>query len=346
VIRLRSAPYWTVLSLLAAAAATVAADESKYPKINVATAYAVEAGWFQKPDNVTWGEMPGIAVDAQDRVFLFTRAQPPVQIYDQRGKYVGGWGQDRLKTAHHIKIDHEGNVWVADIGLHVVRKFTPDGKLLLTIGTEGVVGKDQNRLDQPTDMAITAAGDVFVSDGYGNHRVVHFDKQGRYVKEWGELGVKPGQFNLPHAIAVDGKGRIYVADRNNVRVQVFDQNGKFLDEWKNLLVPWGFHVTRGGEIWVCGSSPMQWRKEDGALGCPPKDQVFMKFNSDGKLLHLWTVPKGMDGLEQPGECNWVHAIAADSRGNLYVGDIKGKRAQRFKVMPPEGATSASAPSPK
>jgi hypothetical protein len=178
-------------------------------------------------------------------------------------------------------------------------------------------------------MAVTPAGDVFVSDGYGNARIVHFDKNGKYVKAWGSLGSKPGQFSIPHAIAVDSKGRLYVADRNNVRIQVFDQDGKLLDVWQNLIVPWGFCITAKDELWVCGSSPMQWRKEDGALGCPPKDQVFMKFNPDGKLLQLWTVPKGADGLEKPGELNWVHAIAVDSKGNLYAGDIKGKRAQKF-----------------
>jgi hypothetical protein len=168
-----------------------------------------------------------------------------------------------------------------------------------------------------------------VSDGYGNARIVHFTKDGKYVKEWGELGVKPGQFSIPHALAIDSKGRLYVADRNNVRVQVFNQDGKLLDEWRNVVVPWGFWMTKTDEIWVCGSSPMQWRKDDSALGCPPKDQVFMKFHPDGRLLQLWTVPKGADGLERPGECNWVHCIAEDSKGNLYVGDIRGKRAQKF-----------------
>jgi hypothetical protein len=178
-------------------------------------------------------------------------------------------------------------------------------------------------------MAVTPAGDVFVADGYGNARIVHFDRNGNYDTEWGELGSRPGQFSIPHAIAVDSKGKLYVADRNNVRIQVFDQKGNLLDVWNNLITPWGFCVTNDDEIWVCGSSPMQWRKEDSALGCPPKDQVFMKFNGAGKVLQLWTVPKGIDGLERPGELNWVHGVAVDSKGNLYAGDIIGKRAQKF-----------------
>lgn len=308
-----------------------AQEAAKYPKVNTAAAYLVDPGWPKRPVSMKWAEMPGLAVDAQDRVYLFTRTDTPVQVYDADGNFVRSWGAGVLKpgAAHHVKIDHEGHIWLADIADHVVRKFTPEGKLLLTLGTPGAAGRDSTHLNKPTDMAITPAGDVFVSDGYGNARIVHFDKSGKFVKSWGELGHKPGQFSIPHAIALDSKGRLYVADRNNVRVQVFDQSGKLLDVWPDVVVPWGFCVTKNDEIWVCGSSPMRWREKDNALGCPPKDQVFMKFNPAGRLLQLWTVPKGADGLEKPGECNWVHCIATDSKGNLYVGDIIGKRAQKF-----------------
>jgi DNA-binding beta-propeller fold protein YncE len=335
-------PRWCCLSVLFLGVALLAdgvegqekKEESKYPKVNVALAYTHDPSWPQKPADFKWAEMSGVAVDAQDRVYIFNRSTPPVQVYEANGKFVRGWGQDTIKSAHHLKIDHEGNIWIADIGNHVVQKYTPEGKLLLTLGTSGELGRDQKHLNMPTDMAITPSGDVFISDGYGNARVVHFDKGGKFVKEWGELGSKPGQFSIPHAIAVDSKGRVYVADRNNVRVQVFEPSGKLVDVWSNIIVPWGFHMTKNDELWVCGSSPMQWRDSDGALGCPPKDQVFMKFNTAGKLLQLWTVPKGQDGLEKPGEVNWVHALAEDSKGNLYAGDIKGKKAQKFALQKP------------
>jgi DNA-binding beta-propeller fold protein YncE len=310
------------------------AQESKYPKVNTSPTWAVDPKWPQKPADFVWGMMPGIAVDATDNVYIFTRAEPPVQVYSAAGKYLRGWGTKSIKSSHHIKIDHEGNVWLADAGDHVVQKYTPDGKLLLTVGTKGKAGRDKTHLNQPTDMAITKAGDIYVSDGYGNARVVHFDKYGKFVNEWGELGHKPGQFSIPHAIAVDSKNRVYVADRNNVRIQVFDAAGKFIEEWRDLIVPWGFAMTKNDELWVCGSSPMQWRKEDAALGCPPKDQIFMKFTPGGRLLQLFTLPKGIDGLERVGEVNWVHCIAFDSRGNMYLGDIKGKKAQKFSLVQP------------
>lgn len=307
--------------------------QDKYPKVNVATVWTVDAKWPQRPATMQWGHVPGIAVDKHDHVYVFTRAEPPVQVYDASGKFLRGWGKG-IGSAHHIKIDADNNVWIADTVNHVIEKYTPAGKLLLTIGTKGKAGRNTHHLNRPCDMAIGPNGDVYVADGYGNARVIVFDKNGKFVREWGELGHGPGQFSIVHAIALDSKGRLYVADRNNVRIQVFTTDGKYLEEWKNLITPWGFHMTKDDELWVCGSSPMQWRKEDNALGCPPKDQVFMKFNAHGKLLHLFTLPKGLDGLERPGEINWVHCIALDSKGNMYLGDIIGKRAQRFVLTPP------------
>ncbi len=310
------------------------AGRDKYPHVNVARTWVADPKWPAKPRDFVWGHVPGIAVDGKDRVYVFTRAEPPVQVYDASGKFLRGWGTGHIKNAHHIKIDPQGHVWTTDVGNHVVEKYTPEGKLLLSLGTRGKAGRDREHFNMPTDVAFAPDGGLYVSDGYGNARVVHFTKEGKYRGEWGELGSGPGQFSTPHAIAADSKGRIYVADRNNVRVQVFDGKGKVLAIWNNLIVPWGFCMTRDDHIWVCGSSPMQWRKEDSSLGCPPKDQVFMKFTPEGKLVQLFTIPKGLDGLERPGEVNWVHAIAVDSRGNLYLGDIIGRRAQKFVLREP------------
>jgi len=315
-------------AVLLALSATGRGQESKYPRVDVAVGYKVDPAWPRKPKGYTWGHVPGIAVDKNDHVYVFTRATPPVQVYDADGKFLRAWGEEYVKSAHHIRIDHEGNVWVADVGHHIVMQFTPTGRLLRTFGTKGKAGKDEKTFNMPTDMAVTPSGDIFVADGYGNARVVHLDSKGKFVKEWGSLGSKPGQFSIPHSIA-HARGRLFVADRNNVRVQVFDTSGKLLDVWSNLITPWGLWVTDKEELWVCGSSPMRWRKTDSSLGCPPKDQVLMKFNLEGKVLQLWTMPKGTDGKEEPGELNWVHAIASDSRGNLYAGDIHGKRAQKF-----------------
>ncbi|MCA9151159.1 MAG: hypothetical protein KDA92_17730, partial [Planctomycetales bacterium] len=200
-----------------------------YPHTNVARTYTVDPTWPARPESVTWAAMPGIAVDAQDQIWTFNRSTPPIQVYRPDGSFVRSWGAETVGLAHHLKIDHDGNIWIADIGLHIVRKFSPEGKVLKTLGTPGVKGCDEAHFNMPTDMAISRQGDVFVSDGYGNNRIVHFDANGNFVKAWGDLGVAPDQFSLPHAIAMDSLGRLYVADRNNVRVQVYDQQAKLLD---------------------------------------------------------------------------------------------------------------------
>jgi len=303
----------------------------------VVTEYDVDPSWPKRPDNVSGkGWVSGLAVDSQDQVWFFRKGPDPVQVYTADGDFVRTWGKGMFESPHHLRIDHDGNVWVADFGLHVVQKFTPDGKLLMTLGARGEKGKDEKHFNMPTDMAITPSGDIFVTDGYGNRRVVHFTKEGKFVKAFGSAGPKPGQFVLPHAIVVDSKGVLYIADRNSGRIQLFNQDGKFLDQWSNVLMPWGLSITRDNELWVCGSSPHWWFRH----GKYPeyKDQVLMRFATSGRLLQTWTLPLGDIGTNKdmpetsklkPGETVGAHCIAQDSKGNVYVGDIYGERAQKF-----------------
>jgi len=325
-----------VLAFAAAAAWTQekkGPPEIQWPRVNLSTCYQVDAGFFHRPDGLEWRDLTGIAIDRQGQIWLATRAENPVQVFDAKGNFVRTWGKGLIVSTHFLRFDHEGMVWLADAKNHVVHRFTPEGKLLLTLGTPGEAGCDATHMNLPTDMAVSPTGDVFVSDGYGNARIVHFDKSGKFVKQWGKPGVGPGEFSFPHGIVMDSKGRLYVADRSNNRIQVFEQSGKFLAQWRSLLVPWGLCVTRSpqgeDEIWACGSSPMPWRPDDKFLGCPPKDQLFMKFDTTGRVLQLWTLPKGEDGKEKPGEVNWLHTLAIDAQGNVFVGDIKGQRAQKF-----------------
>ena len=196
--------------------------------------------------------------------------------------------------------------------------------------------EDELHFNMPTDMAITSSGDVFVTDGYGNRRIVHFDKDGQFVKAWGSYGSEPGKFVLPHAIALDSIGRLYVADRNSARIHVFNQDGKLLDQWSNMIMPWGISINAKDEIWICGSSPHWWKRN----GKYPeyKDQVFMRFSTDGRVKQVWHIPLGDIGEDKnnpdvsrikPGEAVGVHCIAVDSKGNLYVGEIYSERAQKF-----------------
>ncbi len=315
----------------------VRAQNPSFAKDPVIVEYDVDPAWPQTPDGVSSkGWTSGIAIDAKDQVWFFKKGPNPIQVYTTEGRFVRTWGQGMFVNPHHIRIDHEGNIWLADFGLHVVQKFTPEGKLLMVLGVRGEKGDDQNHFNMPTDMAITPTGDIFVTDGYGNRRVVHFDKNGKFIKAWGSYGSTPGAFVLPHAIALDSKGKLYVADRNSARIQVFNQQGEFLNQWSNLIMPWGLSINADDEIWVCGSSPHWWLR--GGKYPEYKDQIFMRFDTDGRVKQMWSIPLGDIGTDKnhpqtanlkPGEAVGVHCIVQDSKGNLYVGDIYGEHAQKF-----------------
>jgi len=293
----------------------------------------VDTTWPEKPERFEWAQMPGITLDTRDQVYIFTRNRPAVQVYKTDGRFVRAWSSGDFSGAHYIRIGPAGNIWTANIADHVVRKHSPEGKLLLTLGEPGVAGADRGHFDKPTDMAVLPSGEIFVTDGYGNRRIVHFDANGRYVNEWGRAGNEPGQFALPHSIVADSEEQLYIADRENARIQVFDTKGKLLAVWENLVTPWGLWLTKNQELWVCGASCLKKEGADEHLVIPPPDQVLMKLSLKGKVLLRIPLPKTAAGAGKSGELDWVHGIAVDSQGNLYLGDIQGKRAQKFSLKP-------------
>ena len=314
----------------------VAMAQSRYPKVNLAVGYQVDPNWPRKPAEIQWRYVTGVAVDARDRVWVLNAIKPQVQVYAADGQFLASWGADDFKNPHSLRLDRDGNLWITDYGAHVVRKFTPEGKLLLTLGTLNVSGCDETHFGRPTDAVIAPNGDVFVTDGYTNNRVVHFDAGGKFVKAWGELGVEAGQLSQPHHIVMDSQGRLYVAERNNCRIQIFDRSGKSLAQWRNLVNPWCLWMTPQDEILVCGTSPARWT-ERGNLGNPPHDAMVMKFNPDGRALELWMFPLCKGGSQAPGEIDWLHGIAADSKGDLYLSDVAddspSHRVQKFVRLP-------------
>jgi streptogramin lyase len=302
---------------------------SLYPHVNAADTFQVVQGWPANDSEVSMGTMTGVAVAPDGHVWVVGQGHPPVREYDAQGNFIRGWGKGQIVMGHQIRLGPDGSVWIADAGRHCIEKFRQDGTRLLTLGTPGERGDDAGHFNEPTDMAFTPDGDVFVSDGYGNARVVHFRSDGTFVKAWGTRGSRPGQFSLVHSIVADKRGRLLVADRNNARIQVFDRDGRFIAQWVNLIVPWGLWVTSDGDVWVCGSSPAAWQAEQFALATPPHDQLLMRLDADGRVLQLWTVPVG----RKPGQLDWVHAVAADADGNVYCADYYGQRIQKFQRVP-------------
>ena len=324
------------LSLTAAAAFAQPNHPAPFPRIDLAQGYRVDASWpKEQPKGGEWtAAMSGIAIAPDGNIWTINRGAIPIQVYKPSGELVKSWGQGMFRNAHTVRFDRQGALWVIDTLSQTVRKFSQDGQVLMTIGTLNEPGEDATHLNQPNDVAFAPNGDIFISDGYGNDRVAVFNKDGKFLRAWGKLGIKPGEFSQPHSIAVDSRNRVYVADRNNARVQVFDAQGKQLGEWRNLITPWYIVITPADEIYVAGSSPMLWSDKPASapfLGTPPKDQILVKFDPDGRVKQLWTFPKGVDGKPPSGhgEVNWIHAIAIANDGTLYTAEVEAMWAQKF-----------------
>jgi len=270
--------------------------------------YRVVPHWAKIPSDLTLGPVSAVATDAADRVFVCHRAKRPVLVFDRDGTFLRSWGDEHLKTPHGLRIDREGHVWLTDIGHHQVMKFDANGKLLLSLGRQGQAGKAPDQFDRPTDVAFTPSGDFYVSDGYGNTRVLKFSKDGKLLKQWGTPGTGPGEFNLPHSICVDAKGRVIVGDRENNRIQVFDADGKFLTQWTAGGAPFGMFLA-GDRIFVA----------DGRANWV----TAIDFN--GKSLGRFGEP----GTGQ-GQFKLPHMLCVDSKGAVYVAEVDNKRIQKFE----------------
>jgi len=313
--------------LLAASVSLAAAAENSHQ---------VDPNWPKLPPNHVLGLCAGVGVDSQHRVFVFHRSgrlwsnpfpkepipQPTVSVIDSSsGKLIDSWGENTFIMPHGLTIDRENHVWLTDVGLHQVFKFTADGKLLMTLGEAGVSANDQAHFNLPTDVAVLKDGSFYVSDGYKNTRVVKFSAEGRYEFEWGTKGSGPGEFNLPHGIAVDDAGRVYVCDRTNSRLQVFDAKGKFLAEWKgaHLGRPYGVDVALGRVLVIDGGEQTLKAGDRGrAIVLDLSGQVIESFGSLGA---------------EPGQFRMGHDIAADSNGDIYVAEGAGARVQKFVRQP-------------
>jgi DNA-binding beta-propeller fold protein YncE len=269
--------------------------------------FQVDPAFVKLPDSVTLGACSGVAVNSTGQVYLFHRGKQPIICLDSNGKFLRSWGDTTIGTAHGLRIDRDDNVWVTDIGKHQVLKFSPAGKLLLALGKAGTPGDGIDEFDQPTDVAFGLKGEIYVSDGYGNNRIVVLTPNGGFLTQWGEAGEGPGQFNLPHTIVVDRNGHVVVGDRENDRVQVFESGGKFVAAWSGFA-PYGLAYDRHDHLFVA----------DG------RANKVLQLDDQGKVVGSW----GEEGAE-PGQFQMPHMLAVDARGNLYVSEIKGERFQKL-----------------
>jgi hypothetical protein len=298
----------------------------------------VGSGDFQYESIDHWGVFPkewnvrevcGIAIDSRDNVYTFSRCEEPVCVFSPDGELIAHWGADIFQRPHGIFIDRDDCVYCVGDQDHNIRKFTSDGKLLLTLqahpagATNGFVWNDPATIQRtlppfnfPTDAAVSGDGNIYVADGYGNACVHVFSAEGCLLFSWGQPGSGRGQFRTVHGVCIDHQGRICVADRENSRIQIFSPAGEFLEEWPEVRRPNMMATDGSGHIYITELGGSSMAMDSGTRPQPSQSRISVR-GDGGRILSEWGAahPGGADLYFAP------HGIAVDSRGNVYVGEV-------------------------
>ena len=298
--------------------------------------YEVIEGWERLPEGWSFVEVAGVAVDSADRVYVFNRGDHPVIVFDKEGKFLDAWGEGVFHTPHGIFIDRNDRLYCADNGDHTVRIFNTEGHLQALLGEPGVAAETGFKVgarpvlysagpfNQVTNVATAPNGDMLIADGYGNARVHRYAADGTLVASWGAPGSGPGEFNLPHGIAVDRGGRVYVADRENSRIQIFNGDGVFLKSWDWVNRPDDLFIDEDENLYI---AELGWSTpavphahleimEHPPIGHDPVARVTV-CDLDGRIIARFG---GADAV-LPGNFIAPHGIWADGKGDLYVGEV-------------------------
>ena len=280
--------------------------------------YEVAEGWGRLPEGWTYREAAAVGVDRKDQVYVFSRGAHPVIVFDSEGNFLRSWGEGVFKRPHGVTMGPDDAIYLTDDGDHSVRKCTLEGKILMTLGIPGKPAPFQSGepFNRCTHVAFSPKGEIYVSDGYGNSRVHKYTPDGKLIFSWGEPGTDPGQFNIVHNVCTDKDGYVYVADRENHRIQVFDPNGKFQTQWHNVHRPCALYMHTGpiplcylGEL----GPGLPVNKDIPNLG--PRLSIL---DMAGKVLARLGDIRGGEG---PGQFIAPHGLALDSKGNIYVGEV-------------------------
>jgi len=297
--------------------------------------FEVNEDWARIPGEIVLGDCAAVGVDSRDNVYAFNRGDHPIAVFDKDGNLLRTWGEGVFTRPHGVHVAPDDTIWLTDDGDHTVRHCTLDGKVLLTLGIPGkpapfMSGEPFHRC---THTALSPQADrLYISDGYGNARIHKYTVDGKLLKSWGEAGTDPGQFNIAHNICCDPQGWVYLADRENHRVQVFDGNGKWEAQWNNLHRPNGMCLSHAGGH---GHDPLCYIGEGG-----PQGEINKDWPNIGPRVSIHTLQgkvvarlgKAHGGI-LPGQFTSPHGIAVDSQGNIFVGELSGRSWSRFSTEP-------------
>jgi sugar lactone lactonase YvrE len=325
----------TLSVIVIAAAALYAASSTPNSQPNP---YRTVSDWAKMPEGRAWGQTPQVDIDRDGVSIWITercgantcigRPEAPILHFDASGKLLQSFGAGMFAFPHGIFIDKDNNVWATDADGkegkgHQVFKFSHDGKLLMTLGKAGVAGTGPDTFNRPSDVAIGANGDIFVADGHGgdsNARMVKFNKDGKFIKTWGQHGTAPGDFDQPHSLAFDSRGRLFVADRGNNRIQIFDQDGKFIDQWKQFGRPTGVFIDRNDVLYVADSDSNE------KVNPGFKRGIRVGSAKDGTVTAY--IPDPAPDPDHTAS-SAAEGVAADTHGNVYGGEVVLKNLRKY-----------------
>ncbi len=296
--------------------------------------YSVEENWEKLPPGFSWTDAAAVAVDSNDRVYVFNRGEHPMIVFDSEGNFLKSWGEGVFTRAHGLSLGPDDTLYCTDDGDHTIRQCTLDGEVLLTIGMPGkpaipYSGRPFNRCTHVATDPRT--GDLYVSDGYGNARVHKYSADGKLLFSWGEPGTDPGEFNIPHNIATDANGYVYVADRENHRVQIFDSRGRYQTQWNNLHRPCALYISSEQHVFIGELGfGMNVNRDHPNIG--PRITIM---NTDGERLAV----VGHLGFGQDvGQLMAPHGLCVDSHDSVYVGEVAWTNATN-NGLPADGIRS-------
>lgn len=333
-------------AMMAVAALATASALAEAPPNSQPNPFRTVENWFKLPAGRMWGSTSAVDID-RDGTSIWVaercganscagKMDPPILKFDQSGTLVKSFGGGMFVFPHGIAVDKDGNVWVTD-GQgrdgkgHQVFKFSPDGEVLMTLGKAGVAGDGPDTFNQPDDVAIAPDGDIFVSDGHtpamGNARVMKFTKDGKFINQWGRHGSGPGEFEVPHALAFDSRGRLFVGDRANNRIQIFDQDGNFIDQWKQFSRPSGVYIDNHDVIYVTDSEST----DKPGYGYNPGWRRGIRVGSakDGSVAAFIPDPLSPTADGKLPATSAAEGVAADAAGNVYGAEVGPKTLKKY-----------------
>jgi sugar lactone lactonase YvrE len=316
-----------------------AAQSSTPPRNDLPQPYRTTRDWGELPRGVKWAAVTAIEPAPDGTIYVVHRCfenscagrpEAPILKYNAAGKLIASFGQGLFVFPHGGTVDRDGNLWMTDAGGasgkgHQAIKFSPEGKVLMTLGKAGVSGSGPELLDQPTDVVVSASGDLFVTDSHRNgknNRVVHFTKDGKFVKEWGRKGAGSGEISEPHTIAMDSRGRLFVGDRENNRIQIFDQSGTFLEEWRQFGRPSGITITPDDRIYVADSE--SWGTDTGAHELPGIKKGIRIGSARTGVVDAFIEDMESTAADHAG----AEGVGVDRQGNVYGGVVRRRMLER------------------